>query len=103
MRQSLPQGPDLPSIQPLPSAAFATAYRLTTQLTWSSAYASMKVCAWLGCRRSDVGDGSIASVWPIAGYFRSSQNNGHGEPARQVRKVPHPDSCTAATIRLVLY
>ena len=23
--------------------------------------------------------GSIASVWPIAGYFRSSPNNGHGE------------------------
>ena len=52
---------DLEGVSPCPLSVQATDL-------WS-------VSAW----KIDVRLGSIASVWPIAGYFRSSPNNGHGE------------------------
>jgi hypothetical protein len=45
----------------------------------------------------NVAVGSIASVWPIAGYFRSSPNNGHVRPARQVLKVPAAEMAARST------
>jgi len=39
-----------------------------------------------------VRNGSIASVWPIAGYFRSSPNNGHGEAGFDPTPKPSPSA-----------
>ena len=51
--------------------------RVTIRLTSPDANASIRVCAWPGCRRANVGDGSIASVYRTADRFRSFPNCGH--------------------------
>jgi hypothetical protein len=35
----------------------------------------MRACAWPGCQRGDVGDGSKAAVWRCPRYFRFTPEN----------------------------
>ena len=53
-RRGPPRRRDLRSIQASPSAASAPAHRATIRLTSPDASASMRACAWPGCRRGDV-------------------------------------------------
>ena len=77
---------DLRSILASRSADFASTHRATIRPTLPGASASMRGCAWPGCLRGDVGDGSFVSVWPDHGDFRSTPANGHSQDRRACLK-----------------
>jgi hypothetical protein len=72
-RVGLPHRQDLHSIQGSPSSASGVTYQATTRLTLPGANASMRACAWRGCRS----DECVSSA--AAGLYSNKLEVGRGE------------------------
>ena len=78
MRRGPPRRPALRSIRASPSAASAPAHRATIRPSLPDASASMRACAWPGCRRGNVRVGvklrspALQARGPLCSYQRTS-------------------------------